>query len=67
MSRRLAPHLSTKQATPSTSAAIACALLFDIDANRHKGIDRYIDYFGAGRTTVAPPAPCGEGPKEDSV
>jgi hypothetical protein len=55
MSRRPVRHPSAEQTTPSTSAR---ALLFDIDVDRHKRIDRYIDYFGSGarRTTVVPSA-----------
>ncbi|HEY3067582.1 MAG TPA: hypothetical protein VGL09_17450 [Methylomirabilota bacterium] len=62
MSRPAVSHRGAEQATSSTSAAIARALVFDVDVDRHKRIDRYIDYFGGGRTVFALRRRVGEGP-----
>ena len=44
MPRRSVIHLSTEQ----SSRGIARAYLYDVDVDRQKHIDRYIDYFGGG-------------------
>jgi hypothetical protein len=53
MSRRRVRPRSAEQAAQTTSARV---LLLDIDVDRRKRIDRYIDYFGsgAGRTPAIP-------------
>lgn len=48
MSRQLSALVSPEQARPNASAAIARAHLLDIEVDRPKRIDQYIDYFGAG-------------------
>ena len=48
MSRQPSIHRSADQTTQSASVGIAPVRLFDVDADRKKRIDHYIDYFGNG-------------------
>lgn len=48
MSRRPSTFVSSEQAGGNVSAAIARAHLLDVELDRPKRIDRYIDYFGDG-------------------
>ncbi len=48
MSRHAVPHVSTDRSRRSVSAGRMRARVFDIDVNRPKRIDRFIDYFGSG-------------------
>jgi hypothetical protein len=53
MPRRSVIHLRTEQSRQSVSRGIARAYLYDIDVDRQKHIDRYIDYFGGGTARPA--------------
>ena len=46
MSRPPVTAVSPDEAGPNASAAIARAQLLDVDADRPKRIDQYLDYFG---------------------
>lgn len=61
MPRRSVIHLSTEQPRQSVSRGMARAYLYDVDVDRQKHIDRYIDYFGGGaaRPAAAPADRCG--------
>jgi hypothetical protein len=63
MSRRPLTHLSADESRRSTSAASVRAHLFDVDVDRPKRIDHYIDYFGHGgaRRPVVTSTSYGEG------
>jgi hypothetical protein len=53
MPRRSVIRLRTEQSRQSVSRGIARAYLYDIDVDRQKHIDRYIDYFGGGAARSA--------------
>ena len=38
----------SEEARPNARAAVARALLLEIEADRPKRIDQYLDYFGSG-------------------
>ena len=58
MSRQPATAVSPEQASRNASAAIARAQLLDVEADRPKWIDRYLDFFGDGGESFSPrPAP----------
>jgi len=44
----------------STDVSMAHTRLLDVDAERKKRIDIYIDYFGSGGVCSGPADPCGE-------
>jgi len=46
MSHRPVTVVSPEEARRNASAAIARAQLLDVDADRPKRIDQYLDYFG---------------------
>jgi len=46
MSHRPVTAVSPEEAGRNASAAIARAQLLDVDADRPKRIDQYLDYFG---------------------
>jgi hypothetical protein len=48
MSHRPVAAVSSEEARRNASAAIARAQLLDVDADRPKRIDQYLDYFGEG-------------------
>jgi hypothetical protein len=48
MPHRPSAPVGTEQAGQNVSAAIARARLLDIELDRPKRIDQYIDYFGDG-------------------
>jgi hypothetical protein len=55
MSRPPNALVSPEQARRNASAAIARALLLDVDIDRPKRIDQYLDYFGSGGESGLPP------------
>jgi hypothetical protein len=55
MSRRPSAPVSSEQARQDASAAIARAHLLDIEVDRPKRIDQYVDYFGSGRESGLSP------------
>ena len=48
MSRQPATTVSPEQTRQNASVAIARAQLLDVEADRPKRIDQYLDYFGGG-------------------
>lgn len=54
MSRRPVIAVSSEQARRNASAAIARAHLLDVEADRPKRIDQYLDYFGGGASRLSP-------------
>jgi len=56
------PHPWEASMSRSASVGIARTGLFDVDADRRKGIDQYIDYFGTDSTRrgVSPSDACDE-------
>jgi hypothetical protein len=60
MSRQPVTHLSARLSTPGASAGVTRALLFGVDIDRDKRIDRYIDYFGGGAEHGSSSLPSGD-------
>jgi hypothetical protein len=54
MSRRPVSAVSPEESRRNASAAIARAQLLDIDADRPKRIDQYLDFFGDGGESFSP-------------
>ena len=50
MSRRPSALVTPEQTGGDSNAAVARARLLDIELDRRKRIDQYIDYFGDGGT-----------------
>ena len=48
MSRRSRALVSSEEVTRNASAAIARALLLEVQVDRPKLIDQHLDYFGSG-------------------
>lgn len=66
MSRGPSAPVSSDQAGRTVSAAITRADLLDIERDRPKRIDRYIDYFGVGRSgEISRRVPAGEPDQQD--
>ena len=64
MSHRPVTALSPEEAGRNASAAIARAQLLDVDADRPKRIDQYLDYFGESDLSarLAPPVSLRQAP-----
>jgi len=54
MSRPPVTAVSPEEARRNASAAIARAQLLDVEADRPKRIDQYLDYFGGGESGLSP-------------
>jgi hypothetical protein len=54
MSRQPAAAVSPEESRRNASAAIARAQLLDVEADRPKRIDQYLDYFGGGGESFSP-------------
>ena len=61
MSRRPSAVVSSEEAKRNASAAIARALPLEIQVDRPRRIDQYLDYFGSGEESgrsprISPPS-----------
>lgn len=56
MSRQPNALASPEQAKGDERAAVARAYLLDVDVDRPKWIDQYLDYFGSGEESRPSPA-----------
>jgi hypothetical protein len=54
MSQRPVTAVSPEQVRRNASAAIARPQLLDVEADRPKRIDQYLDYLGGGGESFAP-------------
>jgi len=61
MSRQPSALVNPQQSRRNASAAIARAHLLDIDVDRPKRIDQYLDYFGGGGERGLSPRPAPRG------